>query len=73
MTVPEIVFDENGTCQYCKIHDELGKVYPLNATGQQYLERLIADIKRKGKRNWMLIFIRMLLTGKNLRICRSRS
>jgi hypothetical protein len=50
MTVPEIVFDENGTCQYCKIHDELGKVYPLNATGQQYLERLMANCGYQEKR-----------------------
>ena len=48
-TVPGIRFDENGVCNYCKIHDELEKNNPLNKQGQQRLNQLVKEIKRKGK------------------------
>ena len=48
-TVPEIIFDEQGVCQYCKIYDELDKLYPLNKVGKLQFNQLIDKIKRKGK------------------------
>ncbi|MFH0861088.1 MAG: N-acetyl sugar amidotransferase [Candidatus Altiarchaeota archaeon] len=48
-TVPEIQFDENGVCQYCKIHDEMEKIYPLGAEGKIKLDRIVEKIKRKGR------------------------
>jgi N-acetyl sugar amidotransferase len=48
--IPGIIFDENGVCQYCKIHDELKKIYPLNNKGQENLNNLIKKVRRKGKR-----------------------
>jgi len=47
--IPGIIFDENGVCQYCKIHDELKKIYPLNNKGQENLNNLIKKVRRKGK------------------------
>ena len=48
-TDPMIRFDEEGVCQYCKIHDEMEAKYPLNAIGKIDLDNIIADIKAKGK------------------------
>lgn len=48
-TVPDIRFDESGTCNYCRIHDDLEKYYPVNEMGQQKLKNLIDKIKNKGK------------------------
>lgn len=47
--IPGITFDENGVCQYCKIHDELKRMYPLDDKGQEDLDNLIKKVKRKGK------------------------
>lgn len=47
--VPGIRFDENGVCTYCKIHDALEKVYPLNESGKRKLEILIQKIKKNGQ------------------------
>lgn len=48
--IPGIIFDENGICQYCKIHDELQKMYPLNNKDEDKLNILIKKIRRKGER-----------------------
>ncbi len=47
--IPGITFDENGVCQYCKIHDELKRMYPLDDKGQENLDNLIKKVKRRGK------------------------
>ncbi|MCQ9207269.1 MAG: N-acetyl sugar amidotransferase [Omnitrophica bacterium] len=44
-------FDENGVCSYCKIHDRLEGLYPLNEEGKRKFEKLVAGIKRRGKNN----------------------
>jgi N-acetyl sugar amidotransferase len=44
-------FDEKGECSYCKIHDKLEKQYPLNEKGEKELEKLVENIKQKGKGN----------------------
>ncbi len=48
-TIPNIQFNEHGVCQYCKIHDELEKEYPLDETGWQKLLRLVEKIKKDGR------------------------
>jgi len=48
-TVPEIVFDDKGVCQYCKIHDIQEKKYPLGAESKANLDQVIERIKAKGK------------------------
>ncbi|PIN69084.1 N-acetyl sugar amidotransferase [Candidatus Woesearchaeota archaeon CG11_big_fil_rev_8_21_14_0_20_43_8] len=48
-TVPDIWYDENGECKYCKIHDEMEKKYPLGKIGKEMLNRIIENIKRDGK------------------------
>lgn len=48
-TVPEIVFDEKGVCNYCKLHDMLVEEYPLDKSGQRDFKNLTRQIKEKGK------------------------
>ena len=48
-TIPSIRFDERGICNFCKRHDEMEKKFPLNELGEQKLNRLIEEIKAKGK------------------------
>jgi len=48
-TIPDIRFDENGVCNYCDIHDELVKEFPLNEVGEQKLQDVVEEIKRVQK------------------------
>ena len=48
-SVPGIRFDDEGVCNYCKIHDKLEQQFPLNEFGQQKLNQLVDKIKAKGK------------------------
>ncbi len=48
-TAPGIIFDERGECGFCKLHDKLDKLYPLNEEGQRKLNNLIDKIKKSGK------------------------
>lgn len=49
ISIPGIRFDEKGICNFCRIHDELEKQYPRDELGQQKLNQIINEIKRKGK------------------------
>lgn len=48
-TIPEIQFDHQGECQFCKIHDVLETKYPLGRQGEERLEKMIEKIKSSGK------------------------
>jgi N-acetyl sugar amidotransferase len=47
-TVPEIKFDEQGVCQYCKIYDELDKIYPAAGLAKR-LDQVVSKIKASGE------------------------
>ena len=47
--MPNIVFDEEGVCNYCKQSDLFDETYPIGAEGRQRLEKLAEDIKKAGK------------------------
>lgn len=49
-TAPEITFDENGVCNFCHHYDDVlvNEVFS-NRGGEEKLQRLIAEIKEKGK------------------------
>ena len=47
--VPGSKFDETGVCSYCKIHDKLDKLFPLNEEGNKNLANLVSKIKANGK------------------------
>ena len=46
-SIPEIIFNEMGVCNFCITHDELEKQYPLNEIGQKKFDRLIKKVKKK--------------------------
>jgi len=48
-TDPLIRFDEKGICQYCHVHDELERAYPLNNVGRKKLNEIVEKIKKKGR------------------------
>jgi N-acetyl sugar amidotransferase len=48
-TVPGIIFDENGICQFCKIHDELERNNSLDETSNLKLNQLANKISITGK------------------------
>jgi len=50
-TVPGVKFDEKGECSFCKLHDKLDKMYPLNEEGQRIFEGIIEKIKTAGKKS----------------------
>ncbi len=48
-TVSGIVFDENGVCNYCHLHDELCEIFPNDERGTQRLNKIIENIKKQSK------------------------
>jgi len=48
-SVPGIHFDPSGTCNFCKLHDNLEKSFPLNAEGERRKQKVIEAIRRKGQ------------------------
>ena len=48
-TAMGVVFDNNGECTFCKIHDELEAKFPLNAQTTKDIEYLVEKIKKEGK------------------------
>jgi len=48
-TVPGAAFDEKGECNFCRLHDRLEAMYPLDEKGKKRLEKIVRAIKKKGK------------------------
>ncbi|MBI9035780.1 MAG: N-acetyl sugar amidotransferase [Bacteroidales bacterium] len=48
-TMKEIEFDENGECNFCKLHDRFMEMHPLGKKGEDTIEQLINRIKKDGK------------------------
>jgi len=49
-TVADIWFDQKDECKYCKIHDELEIIHPINNESHDSLLQIIKKIKKNGKR-----------------------
>ena len=47
-TVPDIKFDADGVCNYCKIHDDMEKNHPLGEEGVRNFDEMISRIKHDG-------------------------
>jgi N-acetyl sugar amidotransferase len=48
-SVPNISFDADGVCNYCRQIDALDKEYPTGAEGERRLAQMVADMKRDGR------------------------
>lgn len=49
-TVPNISFDAEGVCNYCKTHDHLDREYPTGEYGYRKLKQIAGRIKQENKR-----------------------
>lgn len=48
--IPNIEFDSNGECSYCKLFDDLDRQYPnLGAEGEAYYNQMLDKIRKSGK------------------------
>ncbi len=50
-TMAAVRFDAHGECNYCKMHDELDRSYPLNEKGRRNFDCLIRFIRKNGRNN----------------------
>src|SRR3990170_4681862 len=50
-TVPNISFDTEGECNYCKLHNKLDREYPAGEEGQRILRQIANKIRQEGRRN----------------------
>lgn len=48
-TVPNISFDEESVCNYCKQIDSLEAEYPTGAEGKARLDKMVEEMKQAGK------------------------
>ena len=48
-TIPGIVFDLKGVCNYCHINDGFEKEYPTGEKGMKILGDMAEKIKKEGK------------------------
>jgi N-acetyl sugar amidotransferase len=47
-TVPGVIFDENGRCNFCLLHENMEKEYPTGNEGAKRLREIAARIKNDG-------------------------
>lgn len=50
-SVPEIVFDDSGVCNYCRQFDAIINDCPNDDKGQEYINVLFENIKKEGRKN----------------------
>lgn len=48
-TIPGVSFDDQGICNYCRLHEALEKDWPLGDEGRQRLAGIVEKIKQHGK------------------------
>jgi N-acetyl sugar amidotransferase len=48
-SITEIRFNEEGVCNFCMIHDDLERKYPLGNEGEARLNEIVNKIRKKGK------------------------
>lgn len=47
-TIPGIIFDEQGICNFCKIFNKMEKEYPTGRAAEEKLNKIVNQIKRDG-------------------------
>ena len=46
-TIPYVKLNKNKSCQFCLMHEEMEKEYPLNELSLPKLNQIAIDIKKK--------------------------
>jgi hypothetical protein len=65
-TVPEIKFDKEGICNFCKLHFEFQKFYPISKKKLFELKKQILNVKKIIN---MIVFVVLVEVGTVLIIC----
>jgi len=47
--IPGITFDENGVCNFCKLHDKMLKEFPSGEKGELILNKMFRKMKKHGR------------------------
>ena len=47
--IPQITFDDEGVCSYCRQYEEMDREYPTGAEGRKILEATVDEMKRAGR------------------------
>ena len=50
-SIQDLKLDENGICQYCKIHQEMERDYPEDENSLNRLHEIASKIKKEGYKN----------------------
>ncbi len=50
-SVPGIEFDENGECNFCKMHDKLEKIFPNGSKGETIIMDFVRKMKKSSKKS----------------------
>jgi len=45
-TIPDIIFDEKGVCNYCKLHNTLHNAFPQGEQGSKIMDDIILKITK---------------------------
>ena len=56
-TMPDIYFDKNGICNFCKLYYNLEKKYPLGPKGDKKINEIIKTIKKETKAINMIVLL----------------
>ena len=48
-SIPNISFDENGICSYCKSYDDIDSQYPLDGKQEDKILKIVDEIREKGR------------------------
>jgi tRNA(Ile)-lysidine synthase TilS/MesJ len=52
--IASVIIDEDGLCQYCKMHDRLEKMEPISVEREQSLAKTIRNSRKSGKYDCIL-------------------
>ena len=47
--IPNIAFDEQGICNYCRLHEKRERLFPTGDKGRKILDEIFTRIKKDGK------------------------
>ena len=50
-TIPSLKIDKNNICQFCRIHDEMEKEFPLNDKSEETILKIAEKIRKEGKKS----------------------
>ena len=65
-TTPGISFDGGGVCNYCAMHDNLNREYPIGVEGEKRLKALADEIRASRQRQEVRLRRRC---KRRLRLC----